>query len=160
MKPKKKQEIEEFVLHHYQAGKLDTKKALKNVKERLNLEPKPAKIVIFWQSMRRYAAIVVMAVVMVAAYAIFAHQSSADSRQPAPIDAPQPTATAQPVAFHFDDTPINEVFAELSAHYGVNLIAADTTRHLTGDFEADDLQLLLSMIEQALDTEIRTENPQ
>ncbi len=56
--------------------------------------------------------------------------------------------------FHFDDTPINVVLSQLSQHYGVTLTASDTTRHLSGDFEADDLEMLLSMIEQTLGIEI------
>ena len=153
----KQKQLEDFVLSHYQHGRLDTQQALRNVRQRLQQkeeQPQQAHTISLWQRLRHVAAAVVLVLVMVSAYAIY---RNAATPQPAPTEQvatpPQP-APAVSKTFHFDDTPINVVLSQLSQHYGVTLTAGDTTRHLSGDFEADDLEMLLSMIEQTLGIEI------
>ena len=91
---------------------------------------------------------------MVSAYALFTATRS--QQQPAATEqtVTQPSIALQPQTFHFDDTPLPQVLSELGGYYGVTLTASDTAHHLTGDFEADDLDLLLDMIEQTLHVEI------
>ena len=154
----KQKKLEDFVLSHYQHGRLDTQQALRNVRERLQQkedQPQQARTIPLWQRLRHIAAAVVLVLVMVSAYAIYRssvnHQSSTPS-------TPQPTAItqpSQPKSFHFDNTPINQVLAELDAYYDLQLSASDTTKHLSGDFEAESPEMLIDMIEQTLGIEVK-----
>lgn len=154
----KQKQLDDFVLNHYQQGKLDTQQALHNVRERLQQKEdqrQKVRIVPLWQRLRHIAAAVVLVLVMVSAYAIY--RSNANHQSPSPT-TPQPTTItqpAQPKSFHFDNTPINQVLAELDAYYGLQLSASDTTKHLSGDFEAELPEMLIDMIEQTLGIEIK-----
>ncbi len=57
-------------------------------------------------------------------------------------------------SFIFDDTPLKEVLDCLSAYYRVSFAATDLDRRLSGEFYNDDLDLILSLIESALDVTI------
>ena len=64
----KQKQLEDFVLNHYQQGKLDTQKALRNVRERLQQredQRQEVRIVPLWQRLRHIAAAVVLVLVMV-----------------------------------------------------------------------------------------------
>jgi ferric-dicitrate binding protein FerR (iron transport regulator) len=154
----KQKQLEDFVLSHYQQGKLDTQKALRNVRERLQQredQRQEVRIVPLWQRLRHIAAAVVLVLVMVSAYAIY--RSNANHQSPS-ATTPQPTAItqpSQPKSFHFDNTPINQVLAELDAYYDLQLSASDTTKHLSGDFEAESPEMLIDMIEQTLGIEVK-----
>lgn len=154
----KQKQLEDFVLNHYQQGKLDTQKALRNVRERLQQredQRQEVRIVPLWQRLCHIAAAVVLVLVMVSAYAIY--RSNANHQSPS-ATTPQPTTInqpAQPKSFHFDNTPINQVLAELDAYYGLQLSASDTTKHLSGDFEAESPEMLIYMIEQTLGIEVK-----
>lgn len=155
--PKKQRLIEDFVLRHYKHGTLDTQRAMRKVKAHLDESQwtKDASPQMNDGSRwRRYAAAIALVVVMVSAYALFTATRS--QQQPAATEqtVTQPSIALQPQTFHFDDTPLPQVLSELGSYYGVTLTVSDTTRHLTGDFEADDLDLLLDMIEQTLHVEI------
>lgn len=53
--------------------------------------------------------------------------------------------------FHFDNTPINEVVEDLNAHYGTHLIAPNTNKRLTGNFDAGKLDEIIEIINKTLD---------
>lgn len=57
-------------------------------------------------------------------------------------------------SFIFDQTPLKQVLDELSAYYGVSFAATDLDRKLSGEFMTDDLDLILELIESALDVTI------
>lgn len=59
--------------------------------------------------------------------------------------------------FHFDDTPLQEVLATLSRYYHVRLTASDTGKRLTADFDADDLDNIISLVSQTLNVSISKE---
>ena len=59
--------------------------------------------------------------------------------------------------FVFDNTPVNEALGDLSAFYKVNLTASDSTRRITGTFEADDLNTIISVIDKTLGIKIEKE---
>lgn len=59
--------------------------------------------------------------------------------------------------FHFDDTPLPEVLATLGRYYHVRLTASDTDKHLTADFDADDLDNIISLVSQTLNVSISKE---
>ena len=56
--------------------------------------------------------------------------------------------------FIFDQTPLKDVLACLSEYYGVAFAANDLDKCLSGEFIADDLDLILTIIESALDVTI------
>lgn len=57
-------------------------------------------------------------------------------------------------SFIFDRTPLKEVLETLSDHYQVSFVASDLDKCLSGEFYADDLDLIISLIESALDVHI------
>ena len=57
-------------------------------------------------------------------------------------------------SFIFDKTPLREVLKTLSEHYKVSFIANDLSKELSGEFYAEDLDLIISLIESALDVHI------
>ena len=59
--------------------------------------------------------------------------------------------------FHFDDTPLPEVLSTLSRYYHVRLTASDTGKRLTADFDADDLDNIISLVSQTLNVNISKE---
>lgn len=56
--------------------------------------------------------------------------------------------------FIFEDVPLKDVLDCLSAHYGVSFAATGLDRRLSGEFYADDLGLIVQLIESALDVRI------
>lgn len=56
--------------------------------------------------------------------------------------------------FIFNETSLKEVLDCLSAYYHVSFAATDLDRKLSGEFYTDDLDLILSLIESALDVTI------
>lgn len=56
--------------------------------------------------------------------------------------------------FLFDETPLREVLECLSEYYHVSLSATDLSKELSGEFYTDDLDLIISLIESALDVTI------
>ena len=56
--------------------------------------------------------------------------------------------------FHFDNTPVNEVLNTLSCYYSTHLSANNTGKRLSGDFDANDLDDILSIIEETLNIKI------
>ena len=57
-------------------------------------------------------------------------------------------------SFIFDKTPLKEVLETLSKHYKVSFVANDLSKQLSGEFYAEDLDLIISLIESALDVNI------
>lgn len=57
-------------------------------------------------------------------------------------------------SFIFDQTPLKEVLETLSEHYKVSFAATDLDKQLSGEFDAEDLDLIISLIESALDVHI------
>ena len=57
-------------------------------------------------------------------------------------------------SFIFDKNPLKEVLETLSEHYRVSFAATDLDKQLSGEFYAEDLDLIISLIESALDVHI------
>ena len=57
-------------------------------------------------------------------------------------------------SFIFNQTPLKEVLETLSKHYKVSFAATDLDKQLSGEFYAEDLDLIISLIESALDVHI------
>ena len=74
-----------------------------------------------------------------------------------PVIAVEPDVNSiawQRGSFIFDKTPLREVLKTLSEHYKVSFIANDLSKELSGEFYAEDLDLIISLIESALDVRI------
>lgn len=56
--------------------------------------------------------------------------------------------------FLFNQTPINEALNKISTHYGVRLVTNDSTKKVTGEFEAHNVDEAKAMLEAALGIEI------
>ena len=57
-------------------------------------------------------------------------------------------------SFIFDRTPLREVLETLSDYYNVSFVADDLSKQLSGEFYTEDLDLIISLIESALDVNI------
>ena len=57
-------------------------------------------------------------------------------------------------SFLFDQTPLSEVLDCLSDYYHVSFAATDLSKKLSGEFYTDDLDLIIRLIESALDVTI------
>lgn len=74
-----------------------------------------------------------------------------------PVIAVEPDVNSiawQRGSFIFDNTPLREVLETLSEHYKVSFAATDLDKQLSGEFYAEDLDLIISLIESALDVHI------
>ena len=74
-----------------------------------------------------------------------------------PVIAVEPDVNSiawQRGSFIFDKTPLREVLETLSEHYKVSFAATDLDKQLSGEFYAEDLDLIISLIESALDVHI------
>lgn len=57
-------------------------------------------------------------------------------------------------SFIFDKTPLKDVLDCLSKYYHVSFVATDLSKELSGEFYTDDLDLIIELIESALDVTI------
>ena len=56
--------------------------------------------------------------------------------------------------FIFNDTPLKEVLKTLSEHFKVSFVCTDLSKRLSGEFSTDDLDMIITLIESALDVNI------
>lgn len=56
--------------------------------------------------------------------------------------------------FHFDNTPLKKVVEDLNIHYGTHLVAPNTNKRLTGDFDAGRLDEIIEIINKTLNTRL------
>lgn len=56
--------------------------------------------------------------------------------------------------FIFDNTPLRDVLKTLSEYYKVSFAATDLHKQLSGEFYTDDLDMIINIIESALDVTI------
>jgi len=68
-------------------------------------------------------------------------------------ESANPAAWATHV-FRYENTPLEEVLHELSSHFGRTLRTDAHDRRLTGEFEGEELDEIVSLIESALDIHI------
>ena len=74
-----------------------------------------------------------------------------------PVIAVEPDVNSiawQRGSFIFNKTPLREVLETLSKHYKVSFAATDLDKQLSGEFYAEDLDLIIGLIESALDVHI------
>ena len=84
-------------------------------------------------------------------------QATLSASQSIPVVAMEPDVNSiawQRGSFIFNQTPLKEVLETLSKHYKVSFVANDLSKELSGEFDAEDLDLIISIIESALDVHI------
>ena len=84
-------------------------------------------------------------------------QATLSESDAVPVVAMEPDVNSiawQRGSFIFDKTPLKEVLETLSEHYKVSFAATDLDKQLSGEFNAEDLDLIISLIESALDVYI------
>ena len=84
-------------------------------------------------------------------------QATLSESDAVPVVAMEPDVNSiawQRGSFIFDKTPLKEVLETLSEHYKVSFAATDLDKQLSGEFSAEDLDLIISLIESALDVHI------
>lgn len=57
--------------------------------------------------------------------------------------------------FKFNNTPINEALGDISEYYHVNIIASDTTKCISGEFEATNMNDVVDLLESTLGIKIQ-----
>ena len=150
----------DFVLRHYRKGALDTSMALRSVKERGGSQQRRP---VLWRWAGVAASLLCLAA-FATALTIFVWDRPKvnDTARPASSAEvnmqPSSATVSVPKTFHFDNTPLREVLDELSAYYGVRLSADQEDKRLTGDFEADSLNMTIRLIEEVLDITISRED--
>ena len=84
-------------------------------------------------------------------------QATLSQSDAVPVIAEEPDVNSiawQRGSFIFDSTPLREVLEILSRHYKMSFVAIDLDKQLSGEFYAEDLDLIISLIESALDVHI------
>ena len=84
-------------------------------------------------------------------------QATLSESDAVPVVAMEPDVNSiawQRGSFIFDETPLKDVLETLSEHYKVSFAATDLDKQLSGEFYAEDLDLIISLIESALDVHI------
>ena len=74
-----------------------------------------------------------------------------------PVIAEKPDANVlawQRGTFIFDNTPLRDVLKTLSEYYKVSFAATDLNNQLSGEFYTEDLDMIINIIESALDVTI------
>ena len=143
----------DFVLQHYEEKRFSPDEAMNRIGV-------PARRI----ALRRIVAVAASLLCLVAMAAVVSWQLGVwggvepvtENSQPVNAEVTA-TASADDQAapnFHFDDTPLPEVLAEIGRFYGVELQTSDTTRHLTGDFTGEQLDDIVESIEEVLDVNI------
>lgn len=142
-----------FVLRYYQVGKLDTAKALQRTNRIANHHRATAKTIPLWRKVSVAASFTLLIIGgAFAAYTYMAYSPQEDTVTP--VNEQTITRPVKTKHFHFDNTPLPEVLKTLGNHYHVVLTATDTNKRLTADFDSEDLQQTIEMIEAVLDEKI------
>ncbi len=137
----------EFVARRYRAGQYDTRKAIRKFHEKTAVPAYRR----WWMTAAAAAASVVL--VVAAGYGIH----NWVKRSAAPVQVERPALNpyvAETHTFVYEDAPLADVLAELSAYYHCTLSAPDTDKRLTATFPDDDVDFIVGLIEQALDIDI------
>lgn len=146
-----------FVMKHYEDGKMNSQEAYHKVMRRTK-HTTGGSAHKFWKvQWRRHWAGVAASFVMLAVFATTVVWTSQTSKEEAVVESRKiaPRQAGEIRTFHYDATPINTVLNDLSAYYGVALEASDTTKCLSGDLMAGDLDETILVISETLDIEIK-----
>ena len=139
-----------FVARLYRKDRYDTQRAIARFHETNSVTTHRR----WWMTAAAAAASVVL--VFAAGYGIRTWVRSA--QEPAPVEQPALNPNvADTHIFIYDNAPVDQVLAELSAYYGCTLTTDATDKRLTATFPDDDIDLIVSTIESALGIKIKLE---
>lgn len=140
----------DFVIKHYEEGRYDPEKAIKKFHARVGDKHKSSRR--WWTSA---AAVFAAAFVLFAGgYGVF---NIVKGKPSAKVETADPEPEKQIHIFEFDNVRLAEVLKELSDYYGCTLTAPETDKCLSASFPEDDLDVIVSAIESALEVEITIE---
>lgn len=140
----------DFVARRYDKRHYDTRKAI----ARFHETNKGTTHRRWWIT----AAAAVASVVLVFAAGYGIRTWVRNTQEPSPVE--QLTLNpnvAETHLFVYENAPLDQVLAELSAYYGCTLTAEPTDKRLTATFPDDDIELIVSIIESALHIKITLE---
>ena len=139
-----------YVARRYRPDKYDTRRALR----RFHAQTDTAGHRRWWMTAAAAAASVVL--VFAAGYGI--RNWVRGTQEPVQVEQPALNPNvADTHIFIYDNAPLDQVLAELSAYYHCTLKAPATDKHLTATFPDDDIEVIVSAIEKALNIEITRE---
>lgn len=140
-----------FVASKYGREAFDTEKAIARFQRTTNVVTNRRR---WWATAAAAAAFVT--VVFAAGTGIVSYIKS--RHQAEPQQKLEPSALNPDVAttheFIYDDAPIGDVLAELSAYYHCELSTNAMGKHLTATFPDEDIEFIVSLIEEALGIDI------
>lgn len=140
----------EYVARRYRPDKYDTRRAIR----RFHAQTDTVVHRRWWVTAAAAAASVVL--VFAAGYGIRSWVRNVQG----PAQAQQPALNpnvSQTHVFVYDNAPLDLVLAELSSYYDCTLKAPVTDKRLTATFPDDDIELIISLIESALNIQITIE---
>ncbi len=160
MKKNKEDELQ-FVVDHYKTGHKNVDNAWKEFKGMSGItQPRSRKRLLVAASIA-FAAVMAVAATMfvVRSFDNGSPKSSPNTERALPdtvSEAKTDTVKTKKgsVVFHFDHTPVNAAIRKVSDYYGVGLTASDTTKMVTGEIEAHDVNEAIDMLEATLGIEI------
>lgn len=141
-----------FVARRYREGRYDTRKAIARFHE-TNKVTTPRRR--WWATAAAAAASIVL--VFAAGYGIRTWVRNAQEPSPVEQQLTLNPNVAETHLFVYENAPLDQVLAELSAYYGCTLTADPTDKRLTATFPDDDIELIISTIEAALQIKITLE---
>ncbi len=142
----------DFVVKHFQEGRFDTKKAIARIHSRETASPR-----FRWLTT---AAAVAASVAIVSAAGYGVTSAIRHTRAPADEEVVQTVLNPDVATTHvfvYDEAPLADVLTELSDYFHCTLKADPTRKCLTAAFPDDDLELIVSIIEDVLGVDIEIE---
>ena len=160
MKKNKEDELQ-FVVDHYKTGHKNVDNAWKEFKGMSGITQSGSRKRLLVAASIAFAAVMAVAATMFVVRSIGngSPKSSPNIERPLPdtvSKAKTDTVNPQkaPVVFHFDHTPVNATIRKVSDYYGVGLTASDTTKMVTGEIGAHNINEAIDMLEATLGIEI------
>lgn len=157
MNNKNNEELQ-FVAKHYKPNCLNTNQAWQRFKERRGIKG--------WGGKRKIAvaASITLAIGFAVAAGIIGYHNYMLPQKPIQNKILADSAIAitsyeheecdTTEVFRFDNTPINQVLNELSRHYNTKLTTNDTTKSVSGEIEAANVEDAIEVLETTLGVRI------
>lgn len=148
----------QFIVNKYKEGHMDSDTAWN---EFLDLSGLSTRI-----SYRRWlavACIALAAIIAVAATIFIANRNKITPKTPSVNKEKMVTDTLTKDTlqvkdsvrvFRFDNTPVNSALKDISNFYGVQLEASDTTKDISGEFEAHNVDEAIDLLQATLNIKI------
>ena len=160
MKKNKEDELQ-FVVDHYKTGHKNVDNAWKEFKGMSGITQSGSRKRLLVAASIAFAAVMAVAATMFVVRSIGngSPKSSPNIERALPDTVSKAKTDSVktkkgPVVFYFDHTPVNAAIRKVSDYYGVSLTASDTTKMVTGEIEAHNINEAIDMLETTLGIEI------